>query len=182
MVKFNTLMLGAGAATMAAAAPTILASNGTSSGCTFTDNASVASKKASCSNIVISSMTVPAGETLDLTDLNDGTTVTFEGTTTFGYKEWEGPLISVSGNSITVKGGSGHVINGNGAKWWDGEGSNGGKTKPKFFYAHSLKKNSKISGLNVKNTPVQGFSINSSENLTLDGITIDNSAGADQGQ
>ncbi|KAK8180133.1 putative endo-polygalacturonase [Phyllosticta capitalensis] len=166
---------------MAAAAPTILASNGTSSGCTFTDNASVASKKASCSNIVISSMTVPAGETLDLTDLNDGTTVTFEGTTTFGYKEWEGPLISVSGNSITVKGGSGHVINGNGAKWWDGEGSNGGKTKPKFFYAHSLKKNSKISGLNVKNTPVQGFSINSSENLTLDGITIDNSAGADQG-
>ncbi|KAK8203052.1 glycoside hydrolase [Phyllosticta capitalensis] len=181
MVKFNTLMLGAGAATMAAAAPTILASNGTSSGCTFTDNASVASKKASCSNIVISSMTVPAGETLDLTDLNDGTTVTFEGTTTFGYKEWEGPLISVSGNSITVKGGSGHVINGNGAKWWDGEGSNGGKTKPKFFYAHSLKKNSKISGLNVKNTPVQGFSINSSENLTLDGITIDNSAGADQG-
>lgn len=57
--------------------------------------------------------------------------VIFEGTTSFGYKEWEGPLISVSGTKITVKGESGHVIDGNGAKWWDGEGSNGGKTKPK---------------------------------------------------
>ncbi|KAK7532172.1 glycoside hydrolase [Phyllosticta citribraziliensis] len=180
MVKFTTLMLGAGAATMAAAAPAIMAASN-STGCTFTDAASVKSKKTSCSNIILKSITVPAGETLDLTELNDGTTVTFEGTTTFEFKEWEGPLISVSGSAITVKGGSGHVINGNGAKWWDGEGSNGGKTKPKFFYAHSLKKNSKISGLNVKNTPVQGFSINSSEDLTLDGITIDNSAGADQG-
>ena len=57
--------------------------------------------------------------------------VIFEGTTSFGYEEWEGPLISVSGTEITVKGASGHVIDGNGAKWWDGEGSNGGKTKPK---------------------------------------------------
>jgi polygalacturonase len=54
--------------------------------------------------------------------------------------------------------------------------SNGGKTKPKFFYAHSLK-SSTISNLNVKNTPVQGFSINTATNLTLTGITIDNSAG-----
>jgi hypothetical protein len=62
--------------------------------------------------------------------------VTFQGTTTFAYKEWEGPLISVSGTKITVNGASGHVIDGNGAKWWDGEGSNGGKTKPKVseFY------------------------------------------------
>lgn len=54
--------------------------------------------------------------------------------------------------------------------------SNGGKTKPKFFYAHSLK-SSTISNLNVKNTPVQGFSINSATNLALTSITIDNSAG-----
>lgn len=38
---------------------------------------------------------------------------------------------------LQVSGASGHVIDGNGAKWWDGEGTNGGKTKPKFFYAHS---------------------------------------------
>jgi galacturan 1,4-alpha-galacturonidase len=59
--------------------------------------------------------------------------VSFEGTTTFEYDEWDGPLISFSGKSITITGASGHVIDGNGAKWWDGEGSNGGKTKPKFF-------------------------------------------------
>lgn len=36
---------------------------------------------------------------------------------------------------------------------------------------------SSISGLNVKNTPVQGFSINGATDLVLDRITIDNSAG-----
>jgi galacturan 1,4-alpha-galacturonidase len=38
-------------------------------------------------------------------------------------------------------------------------------------------KQSSITGLNVKNTPVQGFSINSATNLVLDHITIDNTAG-----
>jgi polygalacturonase len=45
-----------------------------------------------------------------------------------------------------------------------------------FFYAHSMK-SSHINNLNVKNTPVQGFSINGATDLTLDHITIDNSAG-----
>ncbi|KKY29256.1 putative glycoside hydrolase family 28 protein [Phaeomoniella chlamydospora] len=144
--------------------------------CTFTSAASASASKKSCSNIVLDGITVPAGETLDLTNLADGTTVTFEGTTTFEYEEWDGPLISFSGTDITVKGASGHVINGNGAAWWDGEGSNGGKTKPKFFYAHSLT-DSVIENLSVKNTPVQGFSVNGASNLTLSGITIDNSDG-----
>ncbi|KAF3025580.1 hypothetical protein G7054_g9827 [Neopestalotiopsis clavispora] len=158
-----------------ASAATKTTASGASS-CTFTDAAAASASKTSCSDIVISGITVPAGETLDLTGLNSGTTVTFEGTTTFEYDEWEGPLISVSGTDITVTGASGHVIDGNGAKWWDGEGSNGGVTKPKFFYAHSLKQ-STIKGLNVLNTPVQGFSINSATDLTLEDITIDNSAG-----
>lgn len=173
MVKASTLLLGAGAA-LAAAAPTELAERAS---CTFTDAASAIKGKSSCTSIVLNNIAVPAGTTLDLTSLKDGTTVTFQGTTSFGYKEWSGPLISVSGSNIKVVGASGHVIDGNGAKWWDGKGSNGGKTKPKFFYAHSLKGTSSIKGLNVKNTPVQGFSINSSSGLTLDSITIDNSAG-----
>lgn len=102
--------------------------------------------------------------------------VIFQGTTSFGYKEWEGPLISVSGTDITVTGASGHVIDGNGAKWWDGKGSNGGKTKPKFFYAHSMKQ-STIQGLNVKNSPVQFMSINSATDLNVIDVTYDNSAG-----
>lgn len=103
--------------------------------------------------------------------------VIFEGTTTWGYEEWSGPLFSVSGENIAVSGASGHSLNGNGARWWDGEGSNGGKTKPKFFYAHSLTGTSSITGLNILNTPVQTFSINSATGLTVTGVTIDNSAG-----
>ncbi|KAF2703292.1 glycoside hydrolase family 28 protein [Pleomassaria siparia CBS 279.74] len=144
--------------------------------CTFTTASAAISGKSSCTTITLNNIAVPAGTTLDLTKLATGTTVIFSGTTTFGYKEWEGPLISVSGTKITVKGASGHTIDGNGAKWWDGKGSNGGKKKPKFFFAHSLKQ-STISGLNVKNTPVQGFSINGATDLVLDSITIDNSAG-----
>lgn len=150
--------------------------DGRASSCTFTDAAAAAKGKTSCSSIVLKGITVPAGQTLDLTGLKDGTRVTFSGTTSFGYKEWKGPLISVSGNNILIDGASGHLIDGNGAKWWDGKGSNGGKTKPKFFAAHKLQ-NSNIRGLNVKNTPVQGFSINQVNNLGVYDITIDNSEG-----
>jgi len=170
------LLLGAGAV-LVSAMPTNLAARAS---CTFTDAATAISNKGSCSAIVLNGIAVPAGETLDMTDLNDGTTVTFEGTTTFGYKEWEGPLISFSGTDITIKGASGNVLDGEGSKWWDGKGSNGGKTKPKFFYAHSLKSSS-ISDLNIQNTPVQCFSINSATDLTLTDITIDNSAGDSEG-
>ncbi|KAF1958197.1 glycoside hydrolase [Byssothecium circinans] len=166
----SALFLGAGALVAAAPALSERAS------CTFTDAATAIKSKTSCTTIVLNNIAVPAGTTLDMTKLNDGTTVIFQGTTTFGYKEWEGPLISVSGTKITVKGASGSLIDGNGPKWWDGKGSNGGKTKPKFFYAHSLKQSS-ISGLNVKNTPVQGFSINTATDVVLDSISIDNTAG-----
>lgn len=177
--KISAVLFGAGALVSAAPAPTPTKFENRAASCTFSGAngaAAAMASKASCSNIVLNNVAVPAGTTLDLTKLNTGTTVTFQGTTSFGYKEWEGPLISVSGTKITVQGASGHVIDGNGAKWWDGKGSNGGKTKPKFFYAHSLKQ-STISNLNVKNTPVQGFSINTATDLTLDHITIDNSAG-----
>ena len=55
----------------------------------------------------------------------------FKGKTTFGYKEWEGPLIAVSGENVVVEGTSGHIIDCDGKRWWDGEGGNGGKKKPK---------------------------------------------------
>jgi len=169
--QYSFLMLSASA--MVSAAPTSLDAR---AACTFTDAATAIKNKASCTAIVIKDMTVPAGTTLDLTNLATGTTVTFQGTTTFGYKEWEGPLISVSGNNIKVVGAADHLIDGSGAKWWDGKGTNGGKKKPKFFAAHAMTSSS-ITGLNVKNTPVQGFSINGVTKLTLDSITIDNSAG-----
>jgi polygalacturonase/galacturan 1,4-alpha-galacturonidase len=147
--------------------------------CTFSGSggASSASKsKTSCSTIILSALAVPSGTTLDLTGLTEGTHVIFEGETTFGYEEWSGPLVSVSGTDITVTQTSGAYLNGNGADWWDGEGSNGGKTKPKFFYAHNLISSS-ITGIYIQNPPVQVFSINDSTDLTLTDITIDGSAG-----
>lgn len=68
------------------------------------------------------------------------------------------------------------MIDGGGARWWDGEGTNGGKTKPKFFYAHSLTTSS-ITGLNFKNSPVQLMSINGATTLAVTNIKMDNSAG-----
>lgn len=46
----------------------------------------------------------------------------------------------------------------------------------KFFYAHSMT-SSTISNINIKNSPVQVFSINSATDLTLNTISIDNKAG-----
>ncbi|KAJ3195535.1 Polygalacturonase, partial [Irineochytrium annulatum] len=132
-----------------------------------------------CANITLSNIAVPAGETLDLTKLKAGTNVMFEGTTTFGYKEWTGPLISAAG-SISIHGAAGHVIDGDGARWWDGKGGNGGKKKPKFFFAHGMK-NAKIVGLHIKNSPVQTFSIDNSDTLSINHITIDGAAGDTQG-
>jgi hypothetical protein len=80
--------------------------------------------------------------------------VIFEGETSWGYAEWDGPLLQISGNKITVEGASGAYLDGGGARWWDGLGGNGGVTKPKFFYAHSLT-DSTITNLHIQNTPVQ---------------------------
>lgn len=146
--------------------------------CTFSGSAGAASASKSqtaCATIVLSNVAVPSGTTLDLSKLADDTTVIFQGTTTWGYKEWEGPLLSIGGNKITVQGASGHVLNGDGARWWDGEGDSG-KTKPKFFAAHSLT-DSTITNLNIKNTPVQAVSIAGCDGLTITDMTIDNSDG-----
>lgn len=107
--------------------------------------------------------------------------VIFEGTTTFGYEEWDGPLVSVSGTDITVTGATGAVLDGDGSRWWDSEGSNGGKTKPKFFYAHNLLGTSSINNIYIENSPVQVFSIDDSTGLTITDATIDNTDGDDNG-
>ncbi|KAK4540385.1 Polygalacturonase 1 [Oleoguttula mirabilis] len=177
-VASSTAVVSASSSNSTAAGATEgeVASVTASSSCTFTDLASAVAGKADCTDIVLSGIVVTAGETLDMTDLTDGTTVTFEGTTTFGYSEWDGPLISFSGTDITIQGADGHLINMGGEQWWDGEGSNGGVTKPKGFYAHDLT-DSTITGLNIKNTPIQCFSINGASNLKVIDVTIDDSDG-----
>lgn len=149
------------------------------SSCTFTGSngaASASKSQASCSTIVLSDVAVPSGEALDLRKLNDGTKVIFQGETTWGYKEWKGPLLRIGGNKITVEGAEGAVLNPDGARWWDGKGGNGGKTKPKFFAAHSLT-DSEINNIYIKNTPVQAVSINTVDGLTINDMTIDSADG-----
>jgi polygalacturonase len=93
--------------------------------------AAAISSQAACSTIILNNVVVPAGTTLDLSKLADGATVIFQGTTTWGYREWVGPLLNIGGKKITVQGASGAVLDPNGSRWWDGKGGNGGKTKPK---------------------------------------------------
>ncbi|PYH49746.1 glycoside hydrolase family 28 protein [Aspergillus saccharolyticus JOP 1030-1] len=150
-----------------------------SSTCTFTSASEASESIASCSNVVLSNIEVSAGETLDLSDAADGTTITFEGTTSFGYEEWDGPLIRFGGKQLTITQADGAVIDGDGSRWWDSKGTNGGKTKPKFMYIHDVE-DSTIKGLQIKNTPVQAISVQAT-NTYLTDITIDNSAGDDNG-
>lgn len=162
----------------AAPAPTPAATLDKRASCVFSGSSGAASaskSKASCATITISAVTVPSGTTLDLTDLADDTAVVFEGTTTWEYAEWDGPLLSISGTGIKVSGSSDHQLDGQGALWWDGEGDDG-VTKPKFFYAHDLT-SSTITGINILNPPHQVISINGASDLTLDSITIDGSDG-----
>ncbi|KAI0703008.1 endo-polygalacturonase PG1 [Cytidiella melzeri] len=133
-----------------------------------------------CTTVVINAFTVPAGEEFTLS-LATGTTVTMNGDVTFGEQNWAGPLFQVSGTNINFNG-NGHTFNGNGAFYWDGQGGNGGVTKPnpmmKYAEAHKL---IKMSGLftNVKvlNSPVRVYSIGNTAALTMSQLTIDNSAG-----
>ncbi|TVY44854.1 putative endopolygalacturonase [Lachnellula subtilissima] len=154
--------------------------------CTFSGSLgySLASvSKASCSTIILDALTVPAGKTLDMTDLPDSTVVIFQGETSFAYSEWVGPLFAVSGTNIKVSGeaSGGSILNGNGASYWDGGGGSSGVTKPKFFQAHDLT-DSLIETLTILNPPVQVFSINGASNLELAYITIDGSAGDSLGK
>ncbi|GAB0137340.1 hypothetical protein EsDP_00005611 [Epichloe bromicola] len=144
--------------------------------CTFTDAASAIREKGSCRTITLNNIQVPAGRTLDLSKLQDNTHVIFSGRTTFGYAEWDGPLISVSGNSISVEGAPRHIIDCDGKRWWDNQGANGGKKKPKFFSANSLH-DSIIKSLYVVDTPAKAFSITSVKNLGIYDVTIDDSHG-----
>ncbi|KAH9209425.1 endopolygalacturonase 5 [Leptodontidium sp. 2 PMI_412] len=178
-VSASTQVIGAAAPAPTKPAKLDKRASGT---CTFSgsNGAALASKsKTTCATIVLSALAVPSGITLDLTGLNTGTHVVFQGTTTFGYEEWTGPLISISGTSITVVQTSGAVLNGGGAQWWDGQGDNG-KVKPKFFSAHNMV-SSNINGLQILSPPHQVFSIDSVNGLTLSGITIDGRAGDTQG-
>ncbi|KAJ3095211.1 hypothetical protein HK100_005887 [Physocladia obscura] len=152
----------------------------TPTNCIFTTYSDFSSYK-TCSNILIQGpITVPAGSLIDLSKLATGATVTVSGNITFPHSSaltHSDFLITVGGAGITFQGDSSNpaILDGSGAGYWDGQGSNGGVAKPKFF---SLKTTatSVIKNIKIVNAPVQCFSISASD-TTLDSITIDDSAG-----
>lgn len=142
---------------------------------TYTDVSNVSG----CTTITIAKQTVPGGKSLALTGLKDGTTVQLSGDLTFGTGTyWTGNLFSLSGGKITFNG-NGHTIDGNGAYYWDGQGTNGGVDKPKYTIA--LKISGTFTNVKVKNVPGHAFSVQNPAALTISSVTYDNSAGASKG-
>lgn len=149
-----------------------------SSGCTVTAYADVSAAVASCTAITLDNVAVPGGDTLDLSSLKTGTTVTFAGTTTFGYADEDYDMIKVGGTDIHITGAVDSIIDGNGQAWWDGQGSNGGKTKPDhFFVVSKALGTSRIDNLHIQNWPTHCFYVSGSSGLTMTNLDLDNSAG-----
>ncbi|GMF34504.1 unnamed protein product [Phytophthora lilii] len=142
-----------------------------SSGCTLTGNYTEGTDVSQCSTIVIDSLSVPAGVMLDLTNVSDGASIKFEGMTTFGPKLWDGPLVKLKGNSLTVTGPG--TLDGQGAWYWP----QGQKVTRPVFFRLSKVANSTLSGFSIKNMPYRTFSILSSNYTTISGLTIDSRAG-----
>jgi hypothetical protein len=142
------------------------------------DLSKLAAALPTCTSVTFDSVIVPAGKTLDLSKLADKTTVNFQGTSSWDVqKGFAGPLLSIGGKDIVVTGGTNAKLDGQGAQYWDGLGSNTNVAKPKFFAAHNLVGTSSINNLYLLNTPVQAVSINGCNGLTVNHMTIDNSAG-----
>ncbi|TVY84837.1 putative endopolygalacturonase D [Lachnellula suecica] len=168
--------------------------------CTATAYAQITSAVASCTDIVLENISAPVSSTIDLTGLRAGSTVTFAGTTfkTFGTTEdSDFNPIEIGGTAITITGAPGHVIDGNGQAYWDGQGSNGGSSKsvisllgdrqgtikliriarPDHFIVLNKMVAGTIKDLSIQNWPVHCFDITKCNVMTLSGLTLNNSAG-----
>ncbi|ETM33683.1 hypothetical protein L914_19115, partial [Phytophthora nicotianae] len=143
----------------------------TSTACTLTGTYSKGADVSSCKSIVIKDLSVPASTTLDLTKVANGATITFEGTTTFEYAEWEGPLILLTGTDLTVTGTG--TLDGQGDLYWK-KGTS--ITRPVFFRLKRVM-SSTVKGFNIKNSPYRTFSILDSEDTTVSGLTLNSKAG-----
>nr|AHJ09939.1 glycoside hydrolase family 28 [Apriona japonica] len=132
-----------------------------------------------CRDITLDGLNVPAGVTLNL-NLNQGTKLTFQGTTTWEFYEWNGPLLNITGEDLEITGASDHVLDAQGNLWWDGQGEHGGTIKPVFFILHGVK-NSVMHDLKVKNTPYHAIWIENSDGVSVSNISINNRDGDTMG-
>ncbi|KAL1849832.1 hypothetical protein Daus18300_013145 [Diaporthe australafricana] len=145
--------------------------------CTVTELSQVTASAAACSNVLLSALTIPASSTLSVTVPTNGALL-FAGTMTVEYTpDSEYTPIVLKGSNAKVAGLAGAVIDGQGSKYWDGEGSNGGTDKPDHFFKLSDMESSTIEQLTIQNWPTHLFSINGCSDITISNMILDNSAG-----
>lgn len=146
--------------------------------CTVTAASEASASAASCSNILLQGVTVAASEGLTVT-VPSGGALLFGGTMTVEYTpDSDYTPIVLSGSNVKVAGLAGAVIDGQGAKYWDGEGSNGGTDKPDKFIKLSDVDTMTFEQLTIQNWPTHLFSLSGSD-LTIGNLILDNSAGDD---
>ncbi|CZT50116.1 related to polygalacturonase precursor [Rhynchosporium secalis] len=146
--------------------------------CVFTKHEQIASGLSKCKNIRLQGIVAPTNNSIDLSNLQDNSVVTFAGKTSFAPTKFKSfrPIV-FRGKNVTITMAPGGVIDGGGQVYWDSLGSNGGGPKPNTFFNVTLTGGSVIENLNIINLPVHGFSIENSSDLTIRNVTIDNRAG-----
>ncbi|KAF9814325.1 hypothetical protein IEO21_05168 [Rhodonia placenta] len=135
-----------------------------------------ASDLSNCSYVVIESFTVPDGgryRHLESFPTLYGAFVTMAGEVTFANTTCEFLLLA-EGTGITFDG-AGNTFNGNGAYYWDGLGTNGGKPKPHPFMRFVFKTSA------ILNSPAQAISVEPAGPLTINHVTVNNTAGNTEG-
>lgn len=85
--------------------------------------------------------------------------------------------IVLKGSHAKVAGLPGAVINGLGASYWDGQGSNGGSAKPDHLIKLSDMTSSSFSDIKIINWPTHLFEISGCTDVTVSQLILDNSAG-----
>ncbi|CAK5265641.1 unnamed protein product [Mycena citricolor] len=195
MLSLSTFLHLATLVAVAVAMPSNVTRTDTAKRATCTVNSvSSASKLSGCSNVVIEAFTVPSGSTLTIAAAS-GATVTMNGDITFAKTSSAGPLITFNTNNINFNGGN-HKINGNGAAYWDGKGTNGGSTKPHPFvklrclvsprleaneHVFRFKGSGTFASVTVLNSPAQAISVGTTGATLIQQVTVDNSAGSSLG-
>ncbi|KAG8846676.1 hypothetical protein FRB96_001912 [Tulasnella sp. 330] len=134
--------------------------------CTVNSVASAANLSG-CTTVVITAFTVPSGSTLTLAAAS-GATITQTGDITFAKTTSAGPLLTFSTNNVIYNGGD-HKINGNGASYWDGQGTDGELNRFKGYGT--------FEDVTILNSPAQAISVGTTGSTVIQGITVDNSAG-----
>jgi len=96
------------------------------------------------------------------------------GDITFASTTASGPLITFDTDNIVFNGGD-HNINGNGALYWDGQGTNGGVAKPHPFV--KFKGSGTFEDVTVLNSPAQAISVGTTATTVISSVTVNNAAG-----